>query len=100
MNQLSIVFDKVLETFDSVLVVLTQRHLSHALRYLTDSQLFLFLQQWVVGKRQMGQCSIALDDFKESQHDSGHHARPAEVQFPQVATVSGSSFKKVYHTFK
>ena len=100
MNQLSIVFDKVLETFDGVLVVLTQRHLGHALRYLTDSQLFLLLQQWVVGKRQMGQCSIALDNFQEPQHDSGHHARPAEVQFPQVAAVSGSSFEIVYHSFE
>ena len=48
----------------------------------------------------MGQCAIALDNFQEPKHNSRHHARPAEVQFPQVAAVSGSSVKIGYHTFK
>ena len=65
MDQFSVVLDEVLEAFDNGLVELAQWNLCLALFYLFDSQLFLLLEKRVEGKREVSQCAIALDDFKE-----------------------------------
>ena len=100
MNQFSVVLDEVLEAFDYGLVELAQRNLGFALFNLFHCQLFLLLEKRVKGEREMCQCAIALDDFKEPKHNSGHHTGPAEVQFLQIAAVVGSSIKIVNHSLK
>ena len=44
----------------------------------------------------MSQCAIALNNFEELKHDSGHDAGPAEVQFLQVIVIG----EVLYHALE